>query len=354
MSKKDYYEILGVSKNNSVDEIKKAYKKLALKFHPDRAPEDKKKEYEEKFKEMSEAYAVLSDPKKKQQYDQFGHDQFEGHYSQEDIFRGSDLSSIFEELFGRSGFGGFSGFGSGRKKRKGNDLQYDLIISFEESVKGVEKKLEFKKNVTCKKCSGTGAKNEELKKCDKCNGQGRISISGRTIFGIINQVVQCDECHGKGEIPKVKCSECNGKGVVKKKVVVQVNIPEGVDNGNVLIVSGKGEEISEGVSGDLQVVIRVTPHKLFHREGDDLHLIVPIRFSQAVMGDKIKIPTPYGSTNIKISSGFESGTVMRLKGKGMENVNLSGKGDLYVKIKIETPKKISKKQKKLLEEFDLG
>jgi len=350
MSKKDYYEILGVSKNNSVDEIKKAYKKLALKFHPDRAPEDKKEEYEEKFKEMSEAYAVLSDPKKKQQYDQFGHDQFGGNYSQEDIFRGSDLSSILEELFGRKGFGGSSS--RGRRQRKGEDLQYDLIISFEEAVSGAEKELDFKKDVNCSKCSGTGAKGEEVKKCSECDGEGRINVGRRTVFGIVNQVALCEECQGKGEIPNVKCSECSGNGVVKERVVVKVNIPAGVDNGNILIVSGKGDEISEGISGDLHVVMRVTPHKLFHREGDDLHLIVPIRFSQAVIGDKIEILTPYGPTNIKISSGFESGTVMRLKGKGMENVNQYGRGDLYVKINIETPKKISKKQKKLLEEFD--
>ncbi len=353
MSKRDYYKILGVNKSNSSEEIKKAYKKLALKFHPDRAPFDKNKEYEEKFKEVSEAYAVLSDPKKKQQYDQFGHNGFDQRYSQEDIFKGADLSSIFEELFGRR-FGGFSDFGSGLKKRKGNDLQYNLIISFEESVTGVEKELEFKKNVTCKKCSGTGAKNEELKKCDKCNGQGRINVSSRTIFGTINQIAECDECHGKGEVPKVNCGECHGKGVVKETVRFKVELLPGIDNGNILVVQGKGDEISGGSPGDLYVSVRVTPHKLFNREGDDVHMIIPIKFSQAIMGDRIEIPTPYGSTKIKIPSGFESGTVMRLRDQGMENVHRYRKGDLYVKINIKTPTKISLKQKKLLKEFERG
>jgi len=346
MSKKDYYEILGVGKNDSPEEIKKAYKKLALKFHPDRAPEDKKKEYEEKFKEMSEAYAVLNDPEKKRDYDKFGHNSFDQRYSQEDIFRDSDFSSIFEEIFGR-GFGGFSS-----REKRGNDLQYDLTISFEESVKGVKKEIEFAKNVSCKKCSGTGAKNMDVKSCEKCKGRGRRITTIRTPFGVMNREQICDACSGKGEIPKINCEECYGKGIVKQKVKFTIDIPPGIDNGNVLIVEGGGEEIKNGESGDLQVVIRIIPHKLFHRDGDDLQMVHYISFPQAALGSKIEIPTPYGKTKIKISPGFISGTMIRIKGKGMENVNRYGTGDLYVRINIKTPSKLSSQQKKLLKELE--
>jgi len=347
MSKKDYYEILGASKDNSVEEIKKIYKKLALKFHPDMAPEDKKEEYGEKFKEISEAYAVLSDPEKRSQYDSFGHNSFDQRYSQEDIFRGADFSSILEELFGR----GFGGFSNQSRQRSGSDLQYPLTISFEESVSGVDKEIEFKKNVTCRKCSGTGAKNNEVKTCEKCNGRGRQNITRKTMFGVINQEVSCDNCMGRGKIPIIHCEECHGQGIVNERVKIKIEVPSGVDNGNVLIVEGKGEEIQDGENGDLHVVFRVTPHKIFHREGDDIQMIYGINFSQAVMGDKINIPTPYGDTKIKIPAGFVSGTIMRIKGKGMENVKGYGKGDLYVKINIKTPKRLSREQKKLMNEW---
>ncbi len=345
MTKKDYYEILGVMKNNSADEIKKAYKKLALKFHPDRAPENKKKEHEEKFKEMSEAYAVLSDPEKRREYDEYGHNNFDQRYSQEDIFHGADFSSIFEEIFG-GGFGGFSGH---TRQQRGSDLQYNLTISFEESVTGVKKELEFQKNVSCEKCSGTGAKNQEVKICEKCDGKGKVNFVRRTPFGIMNQSIICENCLGKGKIPKINCEKCDGKGIKKQKVKLNVEIPAGVNNGNVLIVHGAGEEMGNGNNGDLQVVIHVKPDKLFQREGNDIQMIHSINFSQAVFGDKIFIPTPYGETKIKIPAGFESGTVMRIRDKGMENVNGYGKGDLYVKINIKTPKKLGRVQKKLLE-----
>jgi len=346
MSQKNYYDILGVNKDNSFDEIKKIYKKLALKYHPDLAPDDKKKEYEEMFKEMSEAYAVLSDPEKRKQYDQFGNNSFDQQYSQEDIFHGSDISSIFEELFGRRFDNGFSS-GQGQ----GNDLQYNLTISFKESVTGVEKELEFKKNVICQECSGTGAKDKNVKQCEICKGKGSKSFARRTILGVINQTVDCEDCFGKGNIPKLNCSHCSGKGILKQNVKFKVEIPSGIDNGNALIVTGGGEENSRGNAGDLRVVISVTPDNVFHREGDDIQMIHHIGFSQAVLGDKIKIPTPYGETKIKIPSGFESGTVMRINGAGMENVNGYGRGDLYVKINIKIPKKLNKKQKEILGEW---
>ena len=347
MSKKDYYEILGVSKTSSIEDIKKVYKKLALKFHPDRATEDKKEESEEKFKEISEAYAVLSNPEKRSQYDHSGHNSFDQRYSQEDIFRGGDFSSIFEEIFG----GRFGGFSNQNNQRRGSDLQYPLTISFEESVTGVEKEIKFKKNVSCKKCSGTGAKDKEVNICGICHGAGKRNISRKTVFGIMNQAVICENCQGRGKIPKVKCGDCHGKGIIREKVKIKVKVPSGVDNENVLVVEGAGEEINGGENGDLHVVFRVHPHKIFHREGDDIHMIYDINFSQAVLGDKIELPTPYGKTKIKIPSGFVSGTVMRIREKGMENVRVGGKGDLYVKINIKTPTRLNRKQKKLLEEW---
>jgi molecular chaperone DnaJ len=348
MSKKDYYEILGVSKENSQDEIKKIYKKLALKFHPDRAPEDKKKEYEEKFKEMSAAYGVLSDPEKRKKYDQYGSESFDQRYSQEDTFGGTDQNSIFEDLF-RSGFGGFS---SSRRQQEGNDLQYNLTISFEESVIGLKKELNYEKNVLCKTCFGSGAKNDEVKECEKCHGDGVIKITRRSVFGLINQRVVCDNCYGNGKIPIINCEDCSGKGIRREIVKLDVEIPAGANSGNVLIVNGGGDEINNGNSGDLQIMISVIPHKLFDRDGDDIQMNHYISFSQATLGDKIYIPTPYGDVKIKIPSGFESGTVMRLKGKGIENVNNYGKGDLFVKINIKIPKKLSRAQKKLLQEWE--
>ena len=347
MSNKDYYKILGVSKTDSLEDIKKAYKKLALTFHPDRAPTEKKEEYEEKFKEISAAYAILSDPEKRKQYDQFGPNSFDQRYNQEDIFRGADFSSIFEEIFGE----GFGGFTQNTRENRGNDLQYNLTISFEDSVKGLDQEIEYKKNVLCKKCAGTGAKNKKVEPCKKCKGEGIFTQIRRTVFGIINQQTVCDECNGRGEIPKENCPECNGKGIIKQKVKVNIKIPAGINNGNVLIASGQGDEVSNGNNGDLQVVVHVTPHKIFHREGDDLQMIYQISYPQAALGDKIKIPTPYGNTKIKIPSGFTSGTVMRIKGQGMENVNGYARGDLYVQIDIKTLKRLNRKQKKLLEEL---
>jgi len=215
MTKKDYYDILGVKKEDSPDAIKKAYKKLALKFHPDRAPEDKKKVYEETFKSMSEAYAVLSDPKKKAQYDQFGHSQFGGQYSQEDIFRGADFSNIFEELFGSGMFGG--GFGRRERKRRGADLQHTVHLSFEEAVTGLEKEIHIKKHISCSACSGTGAKDGNMESCSTCGGTGQKTRTLRTPFGVMNQVTSCSACSGKGEMPKKPCADCKGNGVVKRK-----------------------------------------------------------------------------------------------------------------------------------------
>ena len=352
MTKKDYYKLLGVDENDTKEEIKKAYKKLALKYHPDRAPEDKKEEYEEKFKEISEAYAVLNDDTKRKQYDSFGHSAFEQRYSQEDIFRGADFSSIFEELFNGGIFDSFRG-NSGRRNRarRGRDLQYDLVIDFEEAVFGTEKELKLRKNIICPKCDGTGAENKESIICNKCNGKGYTSVNRETPFGILRQQNICSKCGGEGQIPKKVCKHCGGAGIIKDDKKLKIKIPAGIDNEQILRISNEGEVIKNGEAGDLLVVIIVKPHKIFERQEDNIYITLPINFSQAALGDKIEIPTLYGDTTIKIPSGIESGTILRLKNKGVENVNGYGKGDQFVKIKINTPNKLTKQQKDLFEKL---
>ncbi len=356
MTKKDYYEVLGVNKNSTKEEIKKAYKKLALKYHPDRAPEDKKKEYEKKFKEISEAYAVLSDDEKRRQYDNFGQAAFYQRYNQEDIFRGADFSSIFEELFGSSfDFDDFDIFDSFFRKtdrvRRGRDLQYNLVLDFEEAAFGCEKEIKFKKNIICSKCNGTGAENMELIKCDECDGGGYITISRKTPFGIFSQTTMCNKCNGSGKIPKKNCRYCNGTGIVKEERVLKIKIPRGISNNQVLRIKGEGETIKNGESGDLLIVVNIKPHKIFERRKDDIYVVVPITFSQAALGDKIKVPTLYGETTIKIPPGIESGTILRLKGKGIYKMGGHGKGDQFIKIKVKTPDKLTKKQRELFIEL---
>ncbi|MCK4650308.1 molecular chaperone DnaJ [Candidatus Pacearchaeota archaeon] len=348
MAKKDYYEILGVSKSDTKDAIKKAYKKLALKYHPDKAPKNKKTEYEEKFKEMSEAYTVLTDDKKRSQYDSMGQDAFNQGYSQENFSREEDISNIFKDLFGNSFFGGSQGDSF---RTTGDDLQYELIIDFKEAAFGCEKKIEIRKDILCDSCDGTGAKDKKLDTCDKCNGEGRITINRRTPFGIFRQVAICDKCNGEGKIPKQKCKHCDGRGVINKKQKLTVNIPQGIDNNQFLKIRGEGNAIKGGENGNLLLVIRVKPHKVFKRDGDDIYINFPISFSQAALGCKISIPTLSGDTKIKIASGTESNTVFRLKGEGVKNVNNYRTGDQFVNIKVETPKSLNRKQKKLFEEL---
>lgn len=345
MNKKDYYEVLGVNKNDSKDTIKKVYKKLVLKYHPDRAPEEKKEEYEDKFKEISEAYAILSDEDKKNQYDSLGHGAFDQRYNQEDIFRGSDISSILKDLF-RGDFSGGS-----RESNFGEDLQYGLAINFEEAVFGCEKEIEIKRNILCGLCEGTGAKDKILEKCNKCNGEGRVIVNLKTPLGIFRQAIICSECNGDGNIPKQICGECNGKGIINKENKIKIRILQGIDSGQILRVSGEGNAIKYGENGDLLIVINVKPHKFFTREGDDIYLEFPISFSQAALGCKIFVPTLLGSTKIKIPAGIESGTIFRLKGKGVKNTSAYRIGDQFINLKVKTPKKLSRKQKKLFIEL---
>lgn len=348
-TQKDYYKILGVDRSDSKETIKKAYKKLAMKYHPDRVSEDKKKEYESKFKEINEAYTVLGDEKKKQQYDTYGHDNFNQGGHQGNPFQGEDISDIFRSMF-EGGFGG-SRSGSYGRSRVGKDLQYEVMIDFEEAAFGCEKEIRIRKNILCEKCNGTGAKDEELKECPKCEGHGRIEINQRTPFGIIRQETICDKCDGLGTIPKNKCDRCNGDGVYNKTVSIKVQIPQGIDNKQILRVIGEGNSIKNGKNGDLLLIVLVRPHKVFKREYDDIYMELPISFSQAALGCKISVPTLSGDMKIKIASGTESGDVLRLKNKGIKNVNNYNIGDQFITIKIKTPKKLNRKQKELFDKL---
>lgn len=352
MAKEDYYKILGVNKTDDKETIKKAYKKLALKYHPDRAAEDKKEEYEQKFKEMSEAYAVLSDDNKRKQYDSYGHDAFSGNGFSGNPFEGSDISSILREMFGSSFFsGGFGNFNY-EDNYVDLDLQYRLTISFEEAIFGVEKEIEIKKYVLCDVCGGSGAKNNEFKACESCSGRGRITSEQRTIFGNVRQTRTCPSCSGKGKVPKINCSSCMGTGILHKKIKVKIKIPAGIDDGQILRVPNSGNESQDGKKGDLLLIIRVKKHNTFTRENDNLFMDLDVSFSQAALGDNVLIKAISGNTKIKIPSGIQSGTILRLKGKGVKNVSSYRVGDLFIKVRIKTPTNLSREQKELFKKLE--
>ncbi len=345
MTKRDYYEILGISKTSSKEEIKKAYKKLALQYHPDKGGDA------EKFKELSEAYAVLTDDVKRQQYDQFGHVGFDQRYSQEDIFRNVNFDDIFSEIFGGRSGGIFDMFfgGGGHRERRGNDLRYDLEISFEEAAFGSEEKIRIPRLIECDECEGTGAEHKETTTCSKCNGTGEIRKTTRTPFGMFSQVSTCRECEGTGEVAKSRCKTCRGSGLREDNMDVNIKIPSGVENGNRLRIRGKGEAIKNGAPGDLYIFLTVKPHDIFEREGNDIHLNIPISFSQAALGDEVNVPTLDGRTKIKIPSGTQGGTVFRLIEKGIKNTY--EKGDLYIHIIVKTPTKLNSNQKFFFKEL---
>lgn len=341
----DYYQILDVSKNASKEEIKKSYRELAKKYHPDVS---KEKDAAEKFKKISEAYAVLSDDTKKSQYDQFGSTGFHQRYSQEDIFRGFD----FEDILGDDLFNMFFGGGGRRRQKKGRDLGYELEIDFKDAVFGCIKEIGINTLDTCDSCNGSGSKDGKFSVCKECNGAGQIRMTRRTPFGSFTQVSTCSECSGEGKAIQNKCKECNGTGRVTKTKSVKINIPAGVDEGSKLRVSRAGEAgIKGSVAGDLYVVLHVKPSEIFERDGNDLHLHVPISFSQAALGDEIKVPTLEKDVNIKIPSGVQSGSKFRLSGKGIPYLDGYGRGDLYVIVDVVTPKHLNKQQKKLFEDL---
>ncbi|MFJ5768553.1 molecular chaperone DnaJ [Psychrobacillus sp. NPDC093180] len=347
MEKRDYYEVLGVSKGASQDEIKKAYRKLSKQYHPDI---NKAADADAKFKEITEAYEVLSDDQKRAQYDQFGHagpNQGFGGFGGGDGFGFEDIFSSF-----------FGGGGSSRRRdpnapRKGSDLQYTMTIEFEEAVFGKETEIDVAKEETCDTCTGTGAKpGTHPEKCSHCNGQGQVNVTQDTPFGRIQTKRACHYCEGTGKIIKEKCSTCHGKGTVNKRKKIKVTIPAGVDDGQQLRVSGQGEPgVNGGPAGDLYIVFRVKADPRFERDGDDIYYELPLTFAQAALGDEIEVPTVQGKVKLKIPAGTQSQTTFRLKGKGVKNVHGYGTGDQHVVVKVITPKKLTEKQKQLLREF---
>jgi len=355
--KRDYYEVLGVFKNASKDEIKDAYRKLAMQYHPDR---NKAPDAEEKFKEISEAYAVLSDDEKRQQYDVLGHAGFDQRYSTEDIFRGADFESIFRDIgfgFGdlfRTFFGGGFGVGGFRERiNRGQDLVYDLEITLEEAAKGTEKEIEVPRTEKCEVCGGSGASpGTSPRTCPKCNGAGKVQHMRKSSFAMYVQVTPCSTCRGKGKIIDSPCNNCHGTGLVKKRRKISVKIPVGIDEGYQLRLRGEGEMAPNGgEAGDLYVLVHIAQHELFMREGDDLWHVLIIGYPQAALGAEVLVPTLDGSTTVKIRPGTQAGETIRLKGKGMPRFRGYGKGALLVRVGISVPEKLTPKQRELLEQL---
>ena len=358
--KRDYYEVLGVSKGASEDEIKKAYRKIAIKYHPDRNPGDK--EAEEKFKEAAEAYDVLHDPKKRQQYDQFG---FNGPLGGDGGFGGfggasmnmDDIFSMFGDIFGGHGFGGFGGGGQRRSQQhRGSDLRLKIRLTLEEINQGVTKKFKVRKDITCGHCNGSGAEvGSEREQCQTCHGSGVISHTTQSIFGMMQTQGVCPTCGGEGTVIKNKCHECHGEGIVKGEEVVEIKIPAGVAEGMVVNVPGKGNAgRRNGVNGDIQVFIEEEPHELFVRDGNDLIYNLLLDFPTAALGGDIEIPTIEGTKlRVKIDGGTQPGKTLRLRGKGLPAVQGygSGKGDLVVNISVYVPKTLSRDEKEALLRF---
>jgi len=352
--KKDYYEILGVSKNATQDEIKKAYRKLALKWHPDRVSAENKKEAEEKFKEISEAYAVLSDPEKRKQYDMYGHAGIDGQYTYEDIFRNADFSSIFEDIgFGGDFFSSFFGdlFGGRRKRQKGvhipPDLELVLTVTLDEVYRGAKKNISIKYQALCPECKGTGAKKGKMKKCSVCKGRGSVTV-GQFFFSMTRT---CSNCGGTGEVPVEVCDNCSGRGRIIKEEKVTIKIPKGVRDGMGLRVKGKGNEVSKGHRGDLYVYVKIARDSIFERDGRDLYVEIKIPYYTAVLGGDVNVPTLDGIVKMKVPPGTSAGKIFRLKGRGLPDIHFSNKGDEYVRIQIDVPANLTGKQRTLLENF---
>ncbi len=350
--KKDFYEVLGLKKGASDDEIKKAFRKKAMQYHPDRNPGDKKAE--ENFKEVNEAYSVLSDPEKKEKYDRFGHAGVDPNAGFGGGFGGGmgfdDLGDIFSSFFG----GGFGG-GSRRRNgpRKGNDIHIRMNLTFEEAAFGTKKTIKINRTEGCTVCGGSGAEPGTSKKtCPNCNGTGQVTSTTNTPFGAFSQTSVCPQCNGSGEVIETPCHECKGSGKVKKAAEIAVDIPAGVDSDSVISISGQGEAgFNGGPTGDLFISVTVAPHKLFKRRNNDLWLEIPITFAQACLGDEIVVPTLTEKISYKIPEGTQPETVFRLKGKGIKALKSNKYGDLYVKVMLEIPKKLNQTQKDKIKEL---
>ena len=356
-NKRDYYEVLGVSKGASDDEIKKAFRKLAKQYHPDLHPDDK--DAEAKFKEVNEAYEVLSDPSKKAKYDQFGFAGVDPNYGAGAGGRGGfggfggfgDMGDIFDSIFGA--------FGGGSRQnpnapRRGSDIEVGAAISFMEACKGVSKTIKVNRLQKCPDCGGSGAAaGSSVKTCPDCNGKGTVNISQQSLFGMVRQTVKCSRCGGRGKIVDTPCKKCSGKGMVKMAEEKEVNIPAGIDDGQQLRVGGGGNcGANGGPNGDLYITVTVRPDPIFERDGYDVWTDIPLTYGQAALGDEIVVPTIDGKVKYTVPEGTQAGTVFRLKGKGIKKVNRNDRGDHYVKVYVEIPKNLSKEQKKALKEFE--
>lgn len=351
MSKRDYYEILGVSKSVEAAELKKAYRRLAMKHHPDRNPDDSAAET--KFKEAKEAYDVLSDAEKRATYDQFGHAAFENGMGGGAGGFGGDAAGGFGDIFGDM-FGDMFGGGAGggrQRQHRGADLRYNLELSLEDAVRGTELNITVPRMSECKTCNGTGAKKGSTpKQCGTCHGQGQVRIQQ----GFFSVQQTCPTCHGKGTIITDPCGDCHGQGRVKENKKLSVKIPAGVDEGDQIRLSGEGESAGGGsVNGDLYVSVTLKKHAIFSREGVDLHCSVPVSYATLALGGELEVPTLDGRAKLKIPSGTQSGKMFRLRGKGVKNVRNAGfVGDLYCEVQLETPVNLTKRQKDLLQELD--
>ena len=353
--KRDYYEVLGVQKGASEDEIKKAYRKMAKKYHPDLHPGDK--ECEEKFKEVNEAYEVLSDSDKKARYDQFGHAGVDSNYGAgaggagSPFGQGIDIDDIFSSFFG--GFGGRRSNNANAPMR-GSDIETTVYISFEEAAKGCKQTINYSCVTTCDDCHGTGAQpGTSPKTCSSCGGSGRVTINQRTPFGVVQTQRTCDACHGRGKIVDNPCKKCGGSGKQRKNKTVDVTIPAGIKDQQILNVSGRGNSgTNGGPAGDLHVYINVRPHPVFERRGDDVWCEVPITFTQAALGADVVVPTLDGKVSYTVREGTQPGDVFRLKGKGIQRLGGRGRGDQYVRVTVEVPKNLNGKQKELIKQLD--
>ena len=358
--KRDYYEVLGVSKDASSDDLKKAYRKLAKQYHPDMNPGDKTAET--KFKEVNEAYEVLNDPAKRQRYDQFGHAGVDPSYGGGGAgyggggFGGFDVGDIFESFFG----GGFSGFGGSSRTRnpngpiRGNDINVTLGLSFMEAAKGCKQQIQVQRLEKCDVCGGSGAKSgTTAETCTECGGTGQVKVSQRTPIGVIQTTRTCSKCSGKGKVIKEPCPDCRGMGRVRHTRTLEVSVPAGIDDGQTVVLRGQGDQgVNGGPSGDVNIMVTLRPDTLFERDGFDVWCDIPITFSQAVLGDEITVPTIDGKVKYTVPEGTQSGTVFRLRNKGIQYVNGRGRGDQYVKVNIEVPRNLTGKQKEALRKFE--
>ncbi|MGC9151954.1 MAG: molecular chaperone DnaJ [Microbacter sp.] len=361
MTKRDYYEILGVEKTASDDEIKKAYRKQALKYHPDRNPGDKAAE--EKFKEAAEAYEVLSDPQKRQRYDQFGHAGVSG-AAGGGGFQGAGMEFSMDDIFSRFGdifgghFGGFGGFGSsgggGQRYNRGTDLRVKVRLTLQEIATGVEKKIKVNKYVTCSHCGGTGAQSpQDVTTCPTCHGTGHVTRVQQTILGMMQTQTVCPTCNGEGKTITKKCTFCNGEGVVRQDEVISINIPAGVGEGMQLSLKGKGNAARRGgTNGDLLVIIEEEPHPYLVRDGNDLVYNLLLPFTTAALGGSVEVPTIDGKVKVKIEQGTQPGKILRLRGKGLPDVNRYGHGDLLIHLGVYIPEKLTKDEQKIIEKLN--